>query len=68
LKTENRPEKRGNGPKKEEMDLKKRKPINKLRIYNFFWKPEMDPKNEETDRKYWEIPQKYKTRINQNPT
>ena len=30
---------------------KKRKPINKLRIWNFFWKPETDPKNEETDPK-----------------
>ena len=47
---------------------KKGKPINKLRIYYFFWKPETDPQNEETDRKYWEIPQKYKTRINWNPT
>ena len=28
-----------------------RKPINKLRIYNFFWKPETNPKNEETDPK-----------------
>ena len=30
---------------------KKRKPINKLRIYNFFWKSETDPKKEETDPK-----------------
>ena len=38
-------------PKKEETYLKKWKLINKLRIYNFFWKSETDPKNEETDPK-----------------
>ena len=38
------PKKWGNRPKK-------RKPINKLRISNFFWKPETDPKKEETDPK-----------------
>jgi len=58
-----------NGPKiKEETDPKKRKPINKMWFYNFFWKPETDPKNEDTDRKYCEIPQKYKTGVNRNLT
>ena len=38
-------------PKNEETDPKKRKPINKLRIWNFFWKPETDPIKEETDPK-----------------
>ena len=37
--------------KNEETDPKKRKPINKLRIWNFFWKPETDPIKEETDPK-----------------
>ena len=41
LKIGNLPKNWGNRPKK-------RKPINKLRIWNFFWKPETDPKNEET--------------------
>ena len=36
--------------KKRKRTQKKRKPINKLRIYNFFWKPETDPKKEETDQ------------------
>ena len=44
FKLETDPKKRGNGPKK------KRKPINKLRIYNFFSKPETNPKKEETDQ------------------
>ena len=49
-KTGNGSKKRGNGPKKRGNKPKKsRKPINKLRIWNFFWKPETDPKNEETD-------------------
>ena len=61
FKTGNGPKKWGNGPKKRgnrstNWELK------------FFWKPEMDPKNEETDRKYWEILQKYKTPVNLNPT
>ena len=37
--------------KNEETDSKKRIPINKLRVWNFFWKPETDPKKEETDPK-----------------
>ena len=66
-KEETDPKKRGNRPKKEEIDQqtenlqlflktrnwpkKKRKPINKLRVKNFFWKPETDPKKEETEPK-----------------
>ena len=62
----NGPEKRGNRPKKwgnrstnwefeffyenRKRTQKMRKPINKLTIYNFFWKPETDPKKGETDQ------------------
>ena len=41
----------GNGSKKKE------KPTNKLKIYNFFWKPETNQKFTETDRKKQETDQ-----------
>ena len=40
------------------MDSKKRKPINKLRIYNFYRKSETDPKKEKTDLKKEETDQR----------
>ena len=39
-------QKRGNRPQKEEINPLKRKPINKLRIKNFFLKTGNGPKNE----------------------
>jgi len=43
--------KRKRTQKKRKQTQKMREPINKLGIYNFFWKPETNPKNEETDPK-----------------
>ena len=45
---------------------KKRKPINKLKIYNFFWKSETDPKQEETGPKKEETDQKKKENSSKN--
>ena len=50
--------------KNEETDRKKRKPINKLRIWNFFWKLETDPIKEETDPKKRKQTQKTRKPIN----
>ena len=58
--------KTGNGLKHEEMDQKKIKKGNWE--FKTFFKTGTDPKNEETDWKYWEIPQKYMTHKNLNPT
>ena len=52
----------GNGPKK------KRKLINKLRIYKFFWKYELDPKKEEADPKKGETDQQTEKKEETDPS